>query len=144
MFACCGKRWFSRSKGREEWNLVDSLFATQAPDDILLPTAIAGSVAARVYVDAHDLRCSQSHGFAQGVGHHLVSFVVPMGCAATSVMLISLSYPVTLGTCSHPACAGTWGPGTLQEPGSVLISKASVTTESCEDDWALVKHLSSC
>lgn len=56
---------------------------------------------------------------------------------------------------SHCPILSPWGhvhiqpalvPGALplQEPESVLISKASVTTESCEDDWALVKHLSSC
>lgn len=33
---------------------------------------------------------------------------------------------------------------TLQQPGSVLMSMVSVTTEDHADDWSLVRHLSPC
>lgn len=71
----------------------------------LLPIAISGSVAARVCVDVHDPRCSQSHGFARGVGHHLCPWaVMPPGSCWSDCPI----YPVTLGTYSHPAWIGAW------------------------------------
>lgn len=105
---CCGKRWFWRSQRCEEWTLVDSLFATQEPDDIQA-WATAYSY---IWVCSSQGLCWCSWPsllpkpwVCPGCGPPPVS----MGCAATRVMLIWLSYPVTLGTYSHPAWIGGWG-----------------------------------